>query len=84
MIDNIFKLWQENGTKEIMVTRSSHWGKGNWCIVNKCVCSPPNDKGDIYGTAIGHIHYANGNTSNGKIPNAGCSGWTLIKVLDEK
>lgn len=65
-----------------MVIRSSHWNQGNWCIVNRCVCKPPNENGDVYGTAIGHIHYANGNVSNGVIPNARCGGWELIKVIE--
>lgn len=82
MSDNIFDLWLRHGEKRIMVKRSSKWGKGNWCIVNKCICKPPNKDGAIYGVAFGHIHYADGNVFNGAIPNCGCGGWEIIKVLD--
>jgi len=65
-----------------MVKRSSHWGEGNWCIVNRCNLKPADKNGNVYGDAYGHIHYADGNEVNGKIPNAGCGGWSLIKILE--
>ena len=76
--DNIMNLAKESGFKKIMIMRNS-WGKGNWCIVNKVVFKPDGK----YGYAYGHIHYSNGNTSNGSIPCAGTYAWRTIKVLEE-
>lgn len=76
--DNIMGLAKKHNFKKIMIMRNS-WNNGNWCIVNKVVFKP--DK--KYGYAYGHIHYANGNKSNGSIPCAGTYAWRVIKVLDE-
>lgn len=76
--DNIMSLAQKHNFKKIMIMRNS-WNNGNWCIVNKVVFKP--DK--KYGYAYGHIHYANGNKSNGSIPCAGTYAWRVIKVLEE-
>ena len=76
--DNIMNLAQKLNFKKIMIMRNS-WNTGNWCIVNKVVFKP--DK--KYGYAYGHIHYANGNKSDGSIPCAGTYAWRVIKVLEE-
>lgn len=75
---NIMALAKQSNYKKIMIMRNS-WGQGNWCIVNKVVLKPDG----VYGFAYGHIHYANGNTSNGNIQCAGTYAWRTIKVLDE-
>ena len=76
--DNIMNLAKKHNFKKIMIMRNS-WGAGNWCIVNK-VCFKSNS---IYGTAFGHIHYANGNVVHGEIPCPGTFAWRVIKVLDD-
>lgn len=76
--DNIISLAKKSNYKKIMIVRDS-WGKGNWCIVNKVIIKPDGK----YGFAIGHIHYANGNKTNGNIPCAGTYAWKTIKVLEE-
>lgn len=75
--DNIMNLAKEHNFKKIMIMRNS-WGNGNWCIVNKVEI-----KENGYGSAFGHIHYSNGNKSNGSIPCAGTYAWRVIKVLEE-
>jgi hypothetical protein len=76
--DNIMSLAKKAGYKKIMVMRNS-WGQGNWAIVNSVTLKPDGK----YGFASGHIHYANGNTSNGNIQCAGNYSWRTIKVLEE-
>ena len=60
--DNILNLARKHNFKKIMIMRNS-WNTGNWCIVNKIVVKP----GGKYAYATGHIHYANGNKTNGTI-----------------
>lgn len=76
--DNIMSLARKHNFKKIMIMRNS-WGYGNWCIVNKVVFN--RDK--KYGHAYGHIHYSNGDTSNGSIPCAGTYAWRVVKELEE-
>lgn len=76
--DNIMNLAKKYNFKKIMIMRNS-WNNGNWCIVNKVVFKPDGK----YGYAFGHIHYNNGNKSNGSIPCAGTYAWRVIKVFDE-
>lgn len=76
--DNIMSLAKKHDLKKIMIMRNS-WSNGNWCIVNKFVFKPDGK----YGFAYGHIHYKDGNTSNGSIPCAGTYAWRVIKVLED-
>ena len=76
--DNIMSLAKKAGYKKIMVMRNS-WGQENWAIVNSVTLKPDGK----YGFASGHIHYANGHTSNGNIQCAGNYSWRTIKVLEE-
>ena len=76
--DNILNLAKKHNFKKIMIMRNS-WSHGNWCIVNKIVVK----SGGKYAYATGHIHYANGNKTNGTIPCAGTYAWRVIKVLEE-
>lgn len=76
--DNIMALAKKANYKKIMIMRDS-WANGNWCIVNKVMIKPDG----IYGHAIGHIHYSDGNTKNGNIPCAGTFSWRIIKILDD-
>ena len=76
--DNIMSLAKKAGYKKIMVMRNS-WGQGHWAIVNSVTLKPDGK----YGFASGHIHYANGNTSNGNIQCAGNYSWRTIKVLED-
>ena len=76
--DNVMSLTRKHNFKKIMIMRNS-WDNGNWCIVNKVVFKP--DK--KYGYAYGHIHYVNGNKSNGSIPCAGTYAWRVINVLED-
>ncbi len=76
--DNIMSLAKKHNFKKIMIMRNS-WNNGNWCIVNKVVLKSD----EKYGYTYGHIHYANGNKSNGSIPCAGTYVWRVIKVLEE-
>ena len=76
--DNIMSLAKKAGYKKIMVMRNS-WGQGNWAIVNSVTLKPDGK----YGFAPGHIHYADGNTTNGTIYCAGNYSWRTIKVLEE-
>ena len=76
--DNIMSLAKKAGYKKIMVMRNS-WGQVNWAIVNSVTFKPDGK----YGFASGHIHYANGNTSNGNIQCAGNYSWRTIKILEE-
>ena len=76
--DNIMALAKKAGYKKIMVMRNS-WGPGSWAIVNSVTLKSDGK----YSFASGHIHYANGNTSNGNIHCAGNYSWRTIKVLEE-
>jgi hypothetical protein len=76
--DNIMSLTKKHNLKKIMIMRNS-WSSGNWCIVNKVVFKPDGK----YGFAYGHIHYKDGNISNGEIPSAGTYAWRVIKVLED-
>jgi hypothetical protein len=78
MYDNIMALAKNSGLKKIKIMRNS-WREGNWCIVDKVVFKPDGK----YGFAYGHIHYANGNEVDGKIPCAGTYAWRTIEVLNE-
>lgn len=49
------------------------------CIVNKLVFKPDGKYGFVYG----HIHYKDGNKSNGAIPCAGTYAWRVIKAFEE-
>ena len=76
--DNIMALAKKAGYKKIMVIHNS-WGQGSWAIVNSVTLKSDGR----YGFASGHIHYSNGNTSNGNIQCAGNYSWRTIKVLEE-
>lgn len=76
--DNIMTLAKKHNLKKIMIMRNS-WSDGNWCIVNKVVFKPDGK----YGFAYGHIHYKDGDKTNGEISCAGTYAWRVIKVLEE-
>ena len=78
MFDNIMSLAKQSNYKKIMIMRNS-WGRGNWCIVNKVILKPDG----VYGSAYGHIQYADGNKFDGSIPCAGCYSWRTVKILDD-
>ncbi len=70
--DNIMALAKKHNLKKIMIIRNS-WSNGNWCIVNKVIFKPDGK----YGFAYGHIHYKDGNKTNGEIS---CAGSPLLFV----
>lgn len=78
MSKNIMDLWKENSQRPMLVKRD-HWGNGNYAYVSNVTLNEINPQ---YGVAYGEIHYADGNEIKGKIPNAGCYGWLLIKVFE--
>lgn len=76
--DNIMSLAKKANFKKIIIMRDS-WNYGNWAIVNSVTLNPDGK----YGSARGHIHYANGDTKNGDIFCAGCYTWRTVKVLED-
>lgn len=76
MSKNIFDLVRENDMKKLVV---SAWSEGSKCYV----VSVKFNKENRYGVAYGKIFYKDGNIVTGKIANAGCYKWRLLKVLNE-
>jgi hypothetical protein len=79
---NLIALARSVGFKKIMVMRNS-WSNGNWGVVNKIYIK--DDTNETYCKNVtGHIHYKNGNTSNGSFSCFNTYAWRIIKVFDDQ